>query len=276
MVESPLAANLLNTVIAALVLGAIFIVVYFLFARKFESKKQRLKFRHRLLYVAIIVFLLVLTRIWIEGFTHLFAMLSLVAAGIVVTNKETIMNFVGWLVIDWRGSFIVGDLVFIQSYCGYISEIGPLYFRMHEVVENEYDRATGVTVKLPNSLIITNPIKVISYDESLCMFSIFFTVGVEGIDTTINNIKNIVGDVIRDKYGKKLISVKEKLFAHKKQLARLIDLEPKISMKEFSAANEVKLAISFYCNPKDFRIIKNQVLHRVIQVAASGAVCLAE
>ncbi|AHB99143.1 mechanosensitive ion channel [Francisella orientalis] len=38
-------------------------------------------------------------------------MLRLVAAGLIIVNKETVMNLVGWIIINWRSLFSEGDYI---------------------------------------------------------------------------------------------------------------------------------------------------------------------
>ncbi|WP_235826851.1 mechanosensitive ion channel [Facilibium subflavum] len=100
-----------NTFVSAIAIALLAGIVFLLLKRKVTSKKQMRKIRSRVIYVAIVIFLLALIRIWIDGFSHLFTMLSLVAAGLVITNKENIMNFTGWTIINWRGLFSEGDAI---------------------------------------------------------------------------------------------------------------------------------------------------------------------
>lgn len=102
---SDLILRSINSGFSFFVIGVIVTIIYFLSRGKFDSVRQKSKFKYRLIYIAVFVYLLVLVRIWIEGFTHLFTMLSLVAAGLVVANKESIMNITGWFIINWRGLF---------------------------------------------------------------------------------------------------------------------------------------------------------------------------
>ena len=103
-------SNLVITAIVSIAICFAYVLFYFLLVRKIKNNRQKQKFRIRSFYVACVVFLFFMERIWVEGFTHLLAVLGLVSAGLVVTNKETIMNFVGWLVITWRGLFSEDEL----------------------------------------------------------------------------------------------------------------------------------------------------------------------
>ena len=49
-------------------------------------------------------------------------------------QQRDYMNLVGWMIINWRESFAEGDFIQIQNYSGYVSNIGPLYFKIYETV----------------------------------------------------------------------------------------------------------------------------------------------
>lgn len=82
-------------------------------------------------------------------------MLGLVAAGLVVTNKESIMNFAGFLIINWRGIFTEDDFIQIQNHIGCVESIQPFYFKLYETTSTNQKQATGRAIKIPNSLVIT-------------------------------------------------------------------------------------------------------------------------
>ena len=112
--------NLLSTVVAALVIAVVYLLALMLLTSKTEDFKEKKRRRVRLLYVMAIFFIFMLAQIWVEGFTQLLAILGLVSAALVITNKELIMNFSGWLIIFWRGLFTEDDLIEIQQYKGYV------------------------------------------------------------------------------------------------------------------------------------------------------------
>ena len=93
----------------------VYLLALILLTSKTEDVKEKKRRRVRLLYVMAIFFIFILAQIWVEGFTQLLAILGLVSAALVITNKEIIMNFSGWLIIIWRGLFTEDDLIEIQQ-----------------------------------------------------------------------------------------------------------------------------------------------------------------
>ena len=84
-----------NLVKSGLIQAILFIITagINLFAfQKIANKKQLKQFRARTLYIACFILLFFMARIWVEGFTHLLAILGIVSAALVITNKESIIS----------------------------------------------------------------------------------------------------------------------------------------------------------------------------------------
>lgn len=178
------------------------VVLYLFLKRKLTSAKQKKQCRSRLTYIAVIIFCLVLVRIWIEGFTHIFTMLSLVAAGLVVTNKESIMNIVGWLIINWRGLFSEGDLIQFQNQIGYVSTIKLFFFKLNEVDDMYHPRLTGRRIKIPNGLLISNPVIMYSPEFNLVKNQIIVKLsGDADLTKAVKVSQKIIDKIIDSKYG---------------------------------------------------------------------------
>ena len=163
--RSDYGSRVINTGLSVFAVLICITIAYWLFKKHFDSKRKQNQFRSRMFYLGTLIFILVLTRIWVTGFSHVFTMLSLVAAGLVVSNKETIMNFSGWLIINWRGVFSEGDYIQIQDFVGYIDSIRMFHFRIHESLSVEAGRPTGRIIKVPNSLVITTPFVLFTNDK---------------------------------------------------------------------------------------------------------------
>lgn len=102
---------LLNIVTTITNIIVIAILSFYLLKKRAKSNRQIKKLKSRTIHISVIIFFLALIKIWIGGIGHLLTMLSLVAAGLVILNKETVMNFVGWIIINWRSLFSEGDYI---------------------------------------------------------------------------------------------------------------------------------------------------------------------
>lgn len=159
-----LSDKLINSGITFFVVGLSCVTIYLLLRKRVATaSRQSKRFRYRIIYIGLTVLLVLLARVWVEGFAHIFTMLSLVAAGLVVVNKETMMNLVGSLIINWRNLFAENDHIKIGEYYGYVSSIGILYFKLFEV-DVDSQCYTGRNIRVPNSLVITG--SVVNYSSS--------------------------------------------------------------------------------------------------------------
>ncbi|WP_191092430.1 mechanosensitive ion channel domain-containing protein [Francisella sp. XLW-1] len=128
--------NTIDTAIMAIFITIIATVVFHILKKRKTSEKQISKLKSRTIYISIIIFSLIIIKIWLGGITNLLTMLSLVAAGLIIVNKETVMNLVGWIIINWRSLFSEGDYIQIMGYHGCVTEIKLFYFRMYDTVEH--------------------------------------------------------------------------------------------------------------------------------------------
>ncbi len=255
--------NLFSTLIAFVVISLVSIIVTAIISRKIESQRKRTRIKIRSLYVAIIVFLFIVARIWVEGFTHLLAVLGLVSAALVVTNKETIMNFVGWLIITWRELFVEDDLVQVQQYTGYVKNIGVLYFTLAEVSALTPDRITGRMIRVPNGLISNNALINFSQVSHLLQQSVQMKIKIDehiSIELRLQEIQKEVDKILQKYYQNKPQYCVDYIQKKNKTLQNFISLATNISVTAYSKDNDIlEITINFYCFSKDANELKNQI-----------------
>ncbi|OGT29819.1 MAG: hypothetical protein A3E87_05670 [Gammaproteobacteria bacterium RIFCSPHIGHO2_12_FULL_35_23] len=275
---SHLINNLANTIISGIVLTICSLLIYIFFASKYDYKKQRVKFKYRLIYVAVFIFILVLAKIWVEGFAHIFTVLGLVAAGLVVTNKETIMNLVGWLIINWRGLFNKGDFIQIQAFSGYVDTVGLLYFKIYEVSALNVKRATGKTIKIPNGLVLTNAITSLSPNTNLCEYTVKCHISLESnLEETVSFVKETINNIIKKFYDNHENYQREYIEARNKTLAKILPLENQVLIEPvFDKKNDIKLLISFYCYPPDYIAIEQKFWQEILSGHRTGKINLTQ
>jgi hypothetical protein len=250
--------NIANTSISIILILICSSTIYYVFINKFDTNKSKKKFRSRIAYVSIFIFLLVLAKIWVDGFAHIFTLFSLVAAGLVITNKDTIMNLVGWLIINWRGLFVEGDFIQILNYKGYVSSVGIFHFNVYETISLEQAKATGYTIRIPNGLIIQNPVYTFSPDTNLKQYTINYNIKINNniinIKKFINQAKDIIENIITKRYSQNYRYSYMAIHRKNKNLSQMIDFSPYIFLT--IANNDIlTLVINYYAFPVD----KNQI-----------------
>jgi small-conductance mechanosensitive channel len=249
----------LSSIIA--IIACSFISFYLIKAKSNNSNMKNIyKLKHRILYIAFIIILLVMIKIWVDGFSHIFAMISVIAAGIVVTNKESIMNITGWLIINWRGLFSEGDFIQIQNTAGHVECIRLLHFKVYEVSNLTDIEATGRTIKIPNSLVITNPITIFSSKSNVCLNEISITITAnKDLAKKINFAEEKIINILNIKYNGK--DIFRDLNQLNKNLDNIINRKPMLYIKPSpDKENIVQLVTKFYCVASDAQGIKTEYL----------------
>ena len=153
---------------------AIALLMYFLyrflqwyFTRKIDNATKLKRKLSRLRYLLIAIFVFCLIKIWVSDFSHILTALGLVGAGLVVANKETIMNFIGSFIIMWRDLFSEGDYIEVQGQEGYVYRLGPLYYTLAEYPPSD-KKTKGKYIRIPNASAITGVI--INYSQPAVPF----------------------------------------------------------------------------------------------------------
>ena len=260
MLLNQLLPNINSTIISFGITAFCCALIYYFFSRGADSKKHKRIIRKRFMYVMLVIYIMILAKIWVEGFTHIFAMMSLVAAGLVVTNKEIIMNLVGGLIINWRELFVEGDFIQIQTFSGYVSSIGFMYFKIYETVSIEQKQATGRTIKIPNNLIITAPILNLSPESNLCLYKLSLNENANTpLKEQLKKAEEVITHILNATYRENPCYRLDYLRSHNRELASLMDLQPVIYLlPSAEKTNDLKIIIQFYCFSRDYYHIAQQ------------------
>ncbi len=106
-------------------------------------------------YVATILGLLIIGRIWIRGFGSVATYLGILSAGLAVALRETISNIAGWIFILWRRPFEIGDRIQIGEFSGDVIDIRIFEFSILEIGNwVNADQSTGRVIHVPNGLVM--------------------------------------------------------------------------------------------------------------------------
>ncbi|UCE80302.1 MAG: mechanosensitive ion channel [Methanobacteriota archaeon] len=150
-------------------------IVYFIFrlalenaiVRTIRDDKTRYSVRKAISIVYILVFALVLIRIWVEDSEAILVSYGLIGAGIAIALQDVFKNFVGGILIFSSGTYRVGDRIEIDSKFGDVIDIGLMYTTLLELREwVEGDQATGRLTILPNGKAITAVVHNYTKDHS--------------------------------------------------------------------------------------------------------------
>ncbi|MGQ4002522.1 mechanosensitive ion channel [Francisellaceae bacterium CB299] len=259
--------------LVSIVIAIIFVIlVLHVLKKKDLSEKKFYKIKMRLLYVSVIILLLILIKIWVGGISHLLTMLSLVAAGLVIVNKENVMNFTGWIIINWRSLFSEGDYIHILNYNGVVAEIKLFYFRIYETIEHGDKRTTGKLIKIPNATIITNAVSTFTSDENIVLYKSSFLVDLN--KNTLNSTdtaKTIINRIIAKKYKfNNDFSESSLITKAKLKQCGIYNFKPIVELKPvIDRENVINIQTSFYCFMDDKKELEQEYLTKLITETAN-------
>ena len=127
--------------------------------RRISDAARYRKVRRLLNYLAVVVLLVGLWRIWVGRFGSIGTFLGLLSAGVAIAMQDTIANMAGALYVFWARAFVVGDRIQIDSTVGDVIDMGLFQFTLLEVGNwVGADQSTGRIVVVPNSKVLKNNI----------------------------------------------------------------------------------------------------------------------
>lgn len=249
IIETEFYRNGTQTLFLCLTLSMIYLLLYVVNIKRSKDGGDKQKLQVRMNYVAIILFVFFAAKIWVQGFTHIFYGLSLVSAGLVVTNKESIMNLVGWCIISWRGLFIEGDYIEVGESKGYVYELGVLYFKILESSAYLSNHASGRIIKVPNGMVINSAIKSYTPKKHFIEKNIELLVS-SSIDVSQlkQNIQSMLNADFQKRYNQAMLEAKKILKKEGKLISGYLFHAPFVSVHFLNDKVDVlKLSVTFVC-----------------------------
>lgn len=246
--------KIITTSISFSVVALFTMAIYYFFFKKLHRIKYQKIVKKRLIYLMLILDLLILTKIWVDGFSHIITVLSLMAAGLVVANKESVMNLIGGMIINWRDLFVEGDFIQIQHFSGYVFSIGIMYFKLYETASINEKNATGRTIKVPNSLVITAPLINFSPDSDLCLHKIYLDCDKgQALAQQLDKILLLIQSIFKDYSDNNPRYQKAYIKSHNRELSRLIKVGPSVSLEQYVDKElYLRIVVRFYCFSDDY------------------------
>ncbi len=124
-----------------------------------QDIRHRYSWKKTANYVAFVLGIILVGRIWVAGVQSAATFLGLASAGLAIALQGPLTNLAGWIFILWRRPFEVGDRLEIEAYMGDVVDINLFQFSMLEIGNWVHaDQSTGRIVHVPNRLIFTNGI----------------------------------------------------------------------------------------------------------------------
>ncbi len=155
----PTQLRVAQSVVTVFLLWLLRTVVLRLVRQRTEDVTLRYHWRKGSSYVAVLIGLLLVGRIWFAGIQSLATFLGLATAGLAIALQDLVKSMAGWAFILWRRPFSVGDRIEVGGRAGDVIDIRLFKFTLMEIGNwVDAEQSTGRVIHLPNSLILTEVI----------------------------------------------------------------------------------------------------------------------
>ena len=125
--------------------------------RKSDDVQNRYRWRKSTAYVAFLIGVVLVVRIWFQGMGSLSTMIGLVSAGVAIALKDALVNLAGWVFIVWRHPFEVGDRIEVGDVAGDVIDQRIFQFTLMEIGNWVHaDQSTGRIIHVPNGRVFTD------------------------------------------------------------------------------------------------------------------------
>jgi small-conductance mechanosensitive channel len=149
--------KLLDTIIVLLIVWLLRRLVLKIAFRQIHDAAIRYQWRKSSNVIAYVLCILLLGQVWIAEFSSLATFVGLIAAGLAVALKEPISDLAGWIFIEWRKPFKVGDRVQVGDQAGDVLDINAFRFTLIEIGNWVHaEQNTGRLLYVPNSKVFTD------------------------------------------------------------------------------------------------------------------------
>ena len=150
--------NLFYTIFTILIFIAIRIVTSSIISRNIKDEKRSYNLRKTFTYVYAALLIYAICSVWLNGMQSIGTFLGLTSAGLAIALHDTIANLAGFIFIETRKPFRVGDRVEINGHQGDVIDIRLFQFSIVEVGNwVDADQSTGRIIHVPNNLVLKHP-----------------------------------------------------------------------------------------------------------------------
>jgi len=158
--NSPQFTNkIIITVVVILVLWLIRMLVNRIINNNISSTRKKYRWRKNTSYISGFIGLFILGFVWFEGLQEVGTFLGLLTAGLAIALRDPVTDFAGWIFINLRHPFDVGDRIQIDDVQGDVIDSRIFKFTVLEIGNWVHaDQSTGRVVHIPNHKVFTEPL----------------------------------------------------------------------------------------------------------------------
>ncbi|UCH63727.1 MAG: mechanosensitive ion channel family protein [Fidelibacterota bacterium] len=242
--------KLLTSILVIVAIWLLRYLVIQLVLRRVEDPKLRYQWRKTANYVAFVIGVLLVGRIWIEAFQTLSTFLGLLSAGIAIALKEPLLNIAGWAYIIWLRPVKVGDRIQVGDQAGDVVDQGLFQLSVMEIGgQLEGESPTGRIIYIPNGAIFSQGLANYSHGFPYVWNEIPVTITFE---SDWEKTKDILEKIAKE-HGETVSQSAEK--ALRKTSHKFLIHEHRFQPRVFTEVREngINLTIRYMCAPHERR-----------------------
>jgi small-conductance mechanosensitive channel len=235
--------------------------------RQTEDPRLRYQWKRSIGLALSLISIILISSVWISAFARFGAFLGLFTAGLAIALKDPLTNIAGWLFINTRKPFSVGDRVQIGENTGDVIDIRLFQFAILEVGNwVQGDQSTGRIIHIPNGIVFVhaqaNYSKGFQYIWNEIPVLITFESNWELTRTILENIINKRAEHLTKTVEKQ---IKE---ATKKYLITYMHLTPVVytSVKD----SGILLTIRYLCDVRKRRTSEHDIWEDILKEFAKN------
>jgi len=258
-------SKILASVVVIAILWLFRRVLYRVLVKNIKEKKTKYQTGKTINYTISFLGVLVVARIWFDGFQSIATFLGLLSAGLAIALKDPVSNLAGWIYIVWRKPFDLGNRVQIGTFAGDIIDISMFQLSIMEIGNwVDADQHTGRIIHIPNGKVFTEPIA--NYSQGLQY--IWHEVPVHiTYESNWEKARDILKNIVT-KHSSHHTKEAEKQAAEssKEYLLIALTLNPNvyISVEEYA----IRLTMRYLCNPRKRRSTEQTMWEEVLKAFA--------
>lgn len=248
---------------------SIYILIHLIHKRIFKSinnidltSKKTIKYKKIVSVISKLLFVIVVTPVWIYESNDIITFLGLFSAGLAFAFKDLVSNFLGWIVINSHKPFKVGDRINIGNSTGDVLEIEWFYTTIIEVTQTNqtYGQSTGRLINIPNIKLLTTDVinETTTFPYTWNELNIILT-----NDSNWQKAKDLLMNIAKDELGDIQTEAKESLeIASKTHPIYYQNLSHTI----YTSIDEGKiiLTLRFICRSRNFRNLEHAIVESLL------------
>lgn len=157
-IENELFDRIFFTVIIIFLFFLIRKIINSFFLKRIQTPIYRILWKRIISYTLFFSFLFIIIPLWLPSLQSFSAFLGLFGAGILIINKEIIMNIFGWMYVVIRQPFKLANRIQVGDLTGDVIDIRIFETTLMETKKrDEGGLTTGRVLHVPNMIFLTTP-----------------------------------------------------------------------------------------------------------------------